>query len=194
MKKETSISAALLILVFMKPLWQRYGRLAQKSSVRQVVIMLDHSMSMEYEAYGISPRRRAIQEATKIINGLGEGDMVNVLLVEEAARPLFLAPTADHAELRSMLQSVKVGYTRADFSAANRSAAEQLAKVRLAMPAGRIQGRLEADLVDWLVLTVQLVCEVGATEATLAEHVFDLVASPGYRARDELTCLEREQC
>ncbi len=117
---------ALLMLAFLKPLWQRYGALAKHSSVRQVVILMDHSLSMEYTELGTTPRKRAIQEATKIINGLRDDDLVNVLLVENMARPLFMATTRDHGELLAQLHLTKPGYTVADFTAASRSASEQL--------------------------------------------------------------------
>ena len=121
-----TIFLALLLTAFLKPKWEKYGPLPKDKTTRNVIILLDHSLSMEYESLGASPRKRAIQEATKILNGLKDEDLANVVLVENMARPLLVSPSKRHWELVALLQRVEPGYTSADFSSAVRMAAEQL--------------------------------------------------------------------
>src|SRR5215475_7417429 len=50
---------ALLLLAFLKPLLRRFGSASDAQGKRAVVIVLDHSMSMEHKGGGVSSRQRA---------------------------------------------------------------------------------------------------------------------------------------
>src|ERR1700722_20362830 len=67
----------LLLLAFLKPLLPRFGSSKAPRGGRAVVLIMDHSLSMEYRAGGMNSRRRAENEADKILATLGAEDLVN---------------------------------------------------------------------------------------------------------------------
>src|SRR4029453_6674373 len=60
-----------LLLAFLKPVLPKFGSSAAKKVNRTVLIMLDHSMSMEQQSGGLNARQRASSEADKILSTLG---------------------------------------------------------------------------------------------------------------------------
>src|SRR6266704_1846835 len=49
----------LLLLAFLRPLLPRFGSASDQSAGRSVLIILDHSLSMEHRGGGVSSRQRA---------------------------------------------------------------------------------------------------------------------------------------
>src|SRR5580704_17224496 len=67
---------ALLLLAFLKPLLRRFGSTADQKAARAVLIVIEHSLSMEDKGGGLSSRQRAENEAEKILATLDAGDSV----------------------------------------------------------------------------------------------------------------------
>ncbi|MDR3406566.1 MAG: VWA domain-containing protein [Chthoniobacter sp.] len=119
---------ALLLLAFLKPLLQRFDSKPGQQAPRAVLIVVDHSLSMEHKGGGLSSRERAENEADKILTTLGAEDSVNIITVGQVPQACFFELSRNHAEAKHFLASIKPGYTRADFSQANAVVARLLAQ------------------------------------------------------------------
>jgi hypothetical protein len=118
----------LLLLAFLKPLLQRFHSNADQKAPRAVLIVIDHSMSMEHQGGGLSSRQRAENEADKILGTLGAEDSVNIVTAGQSAQSCFFEMSHNHPEAKHFLAAIKPGYSRADFSRANTVAARLLAQ------------------------------------------------------------------
>ena len=119
---------ALLLLAFLKPALDSFGSANKGKGERHVLILLDHSMSMEFKGDGGTARARAVLEAEKIIDTLGADDVVNVMLVEQNPVTCFVDFSKNHAEAKRFLNALRPGLTRGDFNRANANAARLLSK------------------------------------------------------------------
>ena len=117
-----------LLLAFLKPLLRRFGSPAPAHTPRAVMIVIDHSLSMEHKAGGVTARQRAQAEAGKILDTLQSGDSVDVLLAGTASRLCFADLSPIQADARRFVEGLKPGLTRADFSQANATAARLLSR------------------------------------------------------------------
>ena len=117
-----------LLLAFLRPLLPRFGSAANASTSRAVVLIFDHSLSMEHKGGGVSSRQRAENEAHKILSTLGAEDAVNVILADAAPKTAFVDFSHNLAEVRRIVGAIKPGLGRADFTQANALAARLLAK------------------------------------------------------------------
>lgn len=121
----------LLLFVFLKPVIDRFGATSETGPVRrQVLLVVDHSMSMEYQQSGLSSRQRAVIEAGKILGTLGADDEVNVIAVAHTPTTCFTGFSRNLSEARRFLQTLAPGVTRADFTLANVAAARLLATTK----------------------------------------------------------------
>jgi hypothetical protein len=93
----------LLLLAFLQPVLRRFGSDPARGSGRHVLIVFDHSASMESTADGPSSRERAVHQAISLINSLAAEDSVNVLLMQSAPETSFVAFSKDHAEAKRFL-------------------------------------------------------------------------------------------
>ena len=59
-----------LLFAFLKPVLPRYGSAANVKDGRRVLLLIDHSLSMEHRGGGVSSRQRAEAEAEKIFAAL----------------------------------------------------------------------------------------------------------------------------
>src|SRR5882757_5651192 len=78
-----------LLFAFLKPLLPRFGSAVDQSAGRAVLIILDHSLSMEHKGGGVSSRQRAEAEADKILATLGADDTINVITAGQSAKTCF---------------------------------------------------------------------------------------------------------
>lgn len=117
---------ALLLLAFMRPVLQRFGVQPGAASERHVLILLDHSLSMEHKGQGPAAREKAVHEANRLIDSLKPGDRVNIVLVDVAPAACFVQLSADHAGARAFLNRIPPGLTRGDVNAATSLAARLL--------------------------------------------------------------------
>jgi len=118
----------LLLLAFLKPLLPRFGSAADQQAGRAVLLIIDHSLSMEHKGGGVSSRQRAETEADKILATLGADDTVNVIAAGQSPKSCFFEFSRNHADAKRFVAELKAGFTRADFSQANALAARLLAQ------------------------------------------------------------------
>jgi hypothetical protein len=123
-----TVFLVLLLLAFLKPLLKRFNSSADQKAPRAVLIVLDHSLSMEHRGGGLSSRQRAENEADKILATLGAEDSVNIITAGQVPQSCFFELSRNHAEAKHFLAAVKPGFTRADFSQANAVVARLLAQ------------------------------------------------------------------
>jgi hypothetical protein len=116
-----------LALAFLRPVLPRFGGDPTDTTARHVLIVLDHSASMEHRGDGPSSRERAVHEARKLIDSLAAEDKVNVLLMQSTPAACFVEFSQDHAEARRFLDALKPGLTRGDVLQSNALAARLLA-------------------------------------------------------------------
>jgi len=114
---------ALLLLAFLQPILRRFGANPTSNVARNVLIVLDHSASMEHRGDGRSSRERAVYEAGRLIDSLEARDAVNVLLMDSTPNTCFVDFSKDHTEARRFLQRLGPGYSRGDVNLANSAAA-----------------------------------------------------------------------
>jgi len=123
-----TMAIALLLTAFLKPVHYRFG--GGSAAQRHVLIMFDHSLSMEHHGDGPTSRERAAHEAAGIIKTLGPGDLLNIILIERQPSTCFVDFSKNHNDALHFLKQLKPGLTRADVNAANGLAARFLAKVK----------------------------------------------------------------
>jgi hypothetical protein len=116
----------LLLLAFLKPFLPKFGADAKATGDRHVMILLDHSLSMEHRGEGPTARERAIHEAENLINSLGAEDLVNLVLIEQNPTACFGNFSKNHPEAKRFVQALKPGLTRGDVNQANTLAARLL--------------------------------------------------------------------
>jgi hypothetical protein len=113
----------LLLLAFLQPVLKPFGANPADQNGRQVLIVLDHSISMEHQGDGPTSRERALHEAAKLIDSLGPDDTVNVLLMDPNLTTCFVSFSKDTAEAKHFLNQLKPGLGRADVNLASAAAA-----------------------------------------------------------------------
>ncbi|HTA31644.1 MAG TPA: BatA domain-containing protein [Candidatus Cybelea sp.] len=113
----------LLLLAFLRPVLKRLGSNPADQTGRQILIVLDHSISMEHEGDGPTSRERAIHEADKLLDSLRAEDTANILLLEPELTTCFMSFSKDTAEAKRFLARLKPGFGRADVNLANAVAA-----------------------------------------------------------------------
>lgn len=81
-----TVFLGLLLVAFLRPVLKRFGADPAAKGERQVLIVFDHSVSMEHKGDGPTLRERAAHEALKLIESLSPVDAVNVLLMDPDPR------------------------------------------------------------------------------------------------------------
>ncbi|MEW6306076.1 MAG: VWA domain-containing protein [Verrucomicrobiota bacterium] len=123
-----TLALVALLFAFLKPLLDRFGSAANREGKRNVLLVLDHSLSMEYRGEGVSCRKRAQAQAEKLLDTLGADDRVNILLAGQTPSLCFVDFSPNVQEARRFLERLEPGLTRADFTLANASAAQLITK------------------------------------------------------------------
>jgi hypothetical protein len=113
----------LLLLAFLQPFLRRLGANPANPAGRQVLIIFDHSLSMEDHGDGPASRDRAVHEAVRLIDSLGAEDTVNILLADPDLTTSFVSFSGDFAGAKRFVYQLKPGLGRADINLANAAAA-----------------------------------------------------------------------
>jgi len=113
----------LLLLAFLQPVLRRLGSNPADQTGRQVLIVIDHSLSMEHKGDGPTSRERAVHEALNLIDSLRSEDSVNVLLMEPRLSTCFVSFSQDAAEAKRFVNQLKPGFGLADVNLANATVA-----------------------------------------------------------------------
>ena len=117
---------ALLLMAFLKPVLPRFGGLRATNTGRTVLLVFDHSLSMEHRGSGLSARQRAINEADSLLGTLKADDVCNIVLAGPSATTCFFDWSHNIAEARHFLSTLPPGNGGADISRANTAAARLL--------------------------------------------------------------------
>lgn len=114
----------LLLLAFLRPVLKRFGVNPADQNGREVLIVLDHSISMEDRGDGPTSRERAVHQALDLIDSLRPEDSVNILLMDRNLTTCFASPfSKDTAQARQFLKQLKPGLGSANVNLANAAAA-----------------------------------------------------------------------
>ncbi|MEO7998625.1 MAG: BatA domain-containing protein [Gemmatimonadaceae bacterium] len=116
-----ALALALIVLAFARPVFTKKEELSKTKRARAVVVLLDRSMSMGYKDVW----KTAVDSAKTVINSIGTGDRVSVVLFDEEAE-IVQALTSDKAAALAALASAKPGSRGTHFAAALRAAREAL--------------------------------------------------------------------
>ena len=108
----------VLVLIFSKPNLEIFGSANIKNKKREIIILFDNSLSMQYEKGGITPFSKGIIEAEKIIDAATGADLVNIVNVGMIPMPLENESTNQLLNLKTRLRNLKPRLGTADFTAA----------------------------------------------------------------------------
>lgn len=118
----------LLLLAFLLPVLKRFGSDPSAKNARHVLIVVDHSVSMENKGDGPTSRERAVHEAVNLIDALNPEDAVNILLMDAAPSTCFVDFSSNHGDAKLFLRRIKPGLGHADVKLANALAARLFTK------------------------------------------------------------------
>ena len=111
-----------LLLAFLKPVVA--PRLAPDKATRNVILLVDHSLSMSCAESGGSASSRARLEVKRLLDSLDADDRFNLIRVDHAPTAAFTSFSTHAAAALKFLDESKPPLTRADFRAANQLATE----------------------------------------------------------------------
>lgn len=113
-----TIFLLLLLLAFLLPVRKKFGANPAEPGRREVLIVLDHSASMEHKGDGPTAGARAVHQASGLMDSLDPADGVNVLLMDPSLGTCFTSPSKDHAEAKRFVSRQKSGFGRGDVNGA----------------------------------------------------------------------------
>ena len=116
-----ALALALIVFAFARPVFSKTEAIKKTERVRAVVVLLDRSMSMGYTGVW----KTALDSARAVINTIGSGDRVSVVVFDEEAE-IIQALTNDKAAAIASLNVAKPGSRGTHFAAALRTAREAL--------------------------------------------------------------------
>ena len=117
-----TLALIALLLAFLKPViaTRRYAGTAQ----RNIILLVDHSLSMSATENGTSARSRARAEVKRLLDSLGADDQFNLIRVDHAPVAAFTSFSTHSAAALDFLDQAPAPLTGADFRSANHLAAE----------------------------------------------------------------------
>ncbi len=122
-----TLVALLALLAFLQPFLPRHGQPpTAPQAKRQVIIVLDHSFSMEQPDGLMSLRARGGAEALRILDALSADDELQVIAAARSSTSAFTDWSRNKAAARSFITGLGPGYQRADFAKAVEAAAGML--------------------------------------------------------------------
>src|SRR5262245_18647544 len=99
---------ALVVWAAMRPVLSlRQTRLIGGNVPRSVVLVIDHSMSMNYRAGDETLLEKAKRQAHEVVKDLKTGDEVAVMAVSDRVKMLIPVPSVDHAEAHAQIDAVQ---------------------------------------------------------------------------------------
>ena len=115
-----TLALFLLVLCFLQPVLNLFGSDEQDnaSARRTVILVLDHSLSMNYKGGSMSSSKRALIEVEKIIDSLSSKDRVNLITVERQSKKCFDEASFNHSEVLAYANSLKPSFSNGDLNQA----------------------------------------------------------------------------
>lgn len=115
-----ALAILALLLAFLKPVVA--NRTALDGKKRHVILMVDHSLSMDHSENGTSARSRARAEVKRLLDSLDAGDVFHLIRVDHSPTAAFTAWSTNKAAALNFLDASPPPLTRADFPSANKLA------------------------------------------------------------------------
>ncbi|OAI57385.1 hypothetical protein AYO49_02140 [Verrucomicrobiaceae bacterium SCGC AG-212-N21] len=125
-----TLMVAACVAAFLGPVLAPKGEPPPTGGKRQVLIVIDHSYSMEAPEAGLTRRARAQVEAARVLDSLGGADEVNVLAVGRDTATASGRWSMNHDAARDFIKALGAGHERADFHKAMEVVASQLHEVK----------------------------------------------------------------
>jgi hypothetical protein len=116
-----TLALAALLAAFLKPVVTR--RAPATGETRNVILMVDHSLSMAHNEGGSTARARAAAEARRLLDSLDADFRFNLIRVDHAPAAAFTGFSTNKAAALEFLENSPPPLTHADIRAANRLAA-----------------------------------------------------------------------
>jgi len=117
---------ALLLLAFLKPVLRATAMAEDGERTQAAIIIIDASLSMKYNANGITPYQRAQRAVSDLLDLLGSGTPKNLIIAGGVPLPSLESPSTNGAPLvRDLLSTAPIDM-RADIDAAIDEAVRQL--------------------------------------------------------------------
>jgi hypothetical protein len=117
-----TLALIALLLAFLKPVIAT--KAGSKAGGRSVILMADHSLSMNFSENGTTARSRARAEIERLLDSLGADDRFHLIRVDHAPVAAFSNFTNRSDAALDFLDKSPPPLTPADFRAANHLAAE----------------------------------------------------------------------
>lgn len=103
-----------LVLLFCRPVVRHWDRLFGGGSLRDVVLLIDASASMNARTAGRTALDRAKTAAMAVAGGLGKDDRLTLMRVASRAAEVFKRFTADAETIRAQIEAIESGPARAN--------------------------------------------------------------------------------
>ncbi|GEM_PF-1740450 len=106
---------AAIVFAFMRPYIKTKFTLFGGQQKTAMVILIDGSLSMQYERDGRMNLEHAKQAAKGLVNSLRKGDSVSIFVVTDRTEPVAENPIWDFKRAEDGINSIKPSFKRADF-------------------------------------------------------------------------------
>jgi hypothetical protein len=113
---------ALIVLAAAQPVTRRSFLFFGGDIPRTAIVIVDESMSMNYQAGSLTRLETARAQAAAIIDDLKSADRVAVIAASDRPRLLIAEPTVDHEAAREALKRIQPGFGNTNFAPALREA------------------------------------------------------------------------
>jgi hypothetical protein len=121
---------AAIVAAFMRPYVKTKFTLFGGQSKTAMVILIDGSLSMQYERDGKMNLEHAKQAAKDLVNSLKKGDSVSIFVITDRTEPVAENPIWDFKRAEDGIDSIKPSFKRADFVHAVDTAVRHLPKLK----------------------------------------------------------------
>ncbi|MCH2206093.1 MAG: VWA domain-containing protein [Lentisphaerales bacterium] len=120
----------LLLFCFMQPWLSKFGSESKSSTDgRNVLVLLDNTLSMQYGGGGITPRQQAMVELEKIVGSCSSKDHINLVSIDHRAQVCFDEPSINHNELLAYARSLPVSLSSGNINTSLKATSRQINKV-----------------------------------------------------------------
>ncbi len=123
-----TLALTALLLAFLKPVIA--PRVTKDGTKRNVLMLVDHSLSMAYAENGRTAASRARVEVKRLLDSLGADERFNVIRVDHAPVAAFTSFSSHAAAALKFLDDSPPPLTGADFRSANLLAAELAKEIK----------------------------------------------------------------
>lgn len=117
-----TVAVLLLLLAFLQPIRHLFGSAPVETVSKRILIVIDHSLSMEMREGRMSGREKAVYEAERLLDSLEPGAMVNIIRAGRSPVAAFPEFSPLHGEALAFLRRTQPNLSRARFAQANAEA------------------------------------------------------------------------